>query len=182
MLLAVLCALAVPGQARAEVPAENQALLILRILAFDRTAGGRAGDAIRIAIVYRSGQSESEAAHQRLSKALAVAGARSTVHGLPVRIVPVPYSASAATEIAKARVAALYVAPGLEDAVPALSRIAKDNRALSFTGTESYVQRGISVGLVVRGAKAGIRIDLKSAKAEGADLDSGLLSIAEVSR
>jgi hypothetical protein len=72
------------------------------------------------------------------------------------------------------------VAPGLEAEAVAISRATRERRVLTFSPARSTVDAGLSVGLVNRGNRAGLVLNRAGARAEGADLDSALLAIAEV--
>jgi len=79
-------------------------------------------------------------------------------------------------------ISVLYVCGGMADAVERTSAMARAHRILTMTGTEAYVKMGISVGLVRRGDKAKLLINLPSVHAEGAEIDSSLLAITELIR
>jgi hypothetical protein len=53
-------------------------------------------------------------------------------------------------------------------------------QTLTMSGTQGYVERGIAVGLELRGSKPIIRINLAAARAQGADFSSQLLKLAEI--
>lgn len=171
-----------PAASSESVPPSNQALLVMRILAFDRKVADRAQDVVRIAVVYKEGSGESDTAQREIAQALEDAARRVSVSGLPVRVVTVPYSPTLDANLGKLRAAALYVCPGLDDVIPAISRAARAHSTLTFSGQESFVSNGLAVALVRRDARAAIVINLPESRAEGADLDSGLLQIAEVRR
>lgn len=170
------------GPAFAQVPAENQAALVLRILAFDRKIAERAGDELRVAVIYRPGHDASERLQAEITRSLESAGKRQGVARLKVRVLPLAYSASLESDLIRNQVAAAYVCPGLENELPALSKATRAAGALTFTSVESWARNGLSIALVRRDLKAGIVVNLNSSRAEGADLDAGLLKVAEVIR
>ncbi len=180
MLIALLGATV----ALAQVPADNQALLILRILAFDRKLASRAGGTVKIVIISRDGSSESESAQAVIGAALESAASKNTVSGLPVHVVHLSFSTAAKFEadLGRSGATAAYVCPGLGDELDAITRATRAHGVLTFTGSEPFVARGVSVGLVRREAKAGILVNLSASRAESADLDSALLRMAEVIR
>ncbi len=85
-------------------------------------------------------------------------------------------------DFAEKKITAAYLCPGLDDVLPQISKLASARSVLTFTGVEDYVRKGASVALVLRDTRAGIVIHLPTARAAGADLDAGLLRIAEVIR
>lgn len=181
--LAALALLAAPAAlAEEEVPMAQQAVLLLKILKFDRSLESRAGDAATIAIIYLENNRESEAVRVELQGALETA-AHTVPFPLPVKVVRLPYSASKIDDdLNAARPTAAYVAPGLAAQLPTLSKATRKNAVLTFTSDEAAVRAGLSVGLVARGDRPGLLVNLPAAKAEGADLSSDLLRLSQVIR
>ncbi len=179
-LLALLCASATS----ADVPAANQAMLVLRILSYDRNVADRSGKEVTIGVLAKAGSSESETMQASIASALADAASHTTVSGLPVKVVKLTWAGAAKLEsdLAGSRASALYVGPELGDAVPPLSRISQKRRILTFSEGDGYVNGGVSIALVRRDNRVAIVVNLPDARAEGADLDSALLRIAEVVR
>ncbi len=180
LVLALLGAAA----AVADVPAANQAVLVLRILSFDRNIAERAGREVTIAVLARPGSSESEAVQAGVAGALTEAASRTNVSGLPVKVVKLSWSGAARLEsdLAASHAAALYVGPDLAEALSSLSRVSQKHRVLTFSEGDGYVNSGVSIALVRRDNRVAIVVNLPGARAEGADLDSALLRIAEVVR
>jgi hypothetical protein len=180
-LILAVCAAPPVG---ADVPAANQAMLLLRILSFDRNIGDRAGKEVTIAVLAKPGSSESESAQSGIAAALTDAASRTTVSGLPVRVIKLIWGGAARldSDLAASHVSALYVGPELADALSSLTRISQKHRVLTFSEGVGYVNGGLSIALVRRDNRVAIVVNLPDAKAEGADLDSALLRIAEVVR
>jgi hypothetical protein len=100
-------------------------------------------------------------------------------------VVNVPWTDAAGfdAKLTAERIAAIYVCPGLNDQVAAVAAVSRRKSILTVTGTEEYVQGdGLSVALMPKSSRSMVLVNLRAAKAEGADLDSGLLAIAEVMR
>jgi hypothetical protein len=156
-----------------QVPADAQATLVLRILAFDRKLRERAQGTVKIAVVYREGDPSGD----EIASALDSLAQKNSVSGMPVKAVRVPFAGAYRLDgdLSRAGVAAAYLCP-------AISKLAQAKGILTFTATRSYVNGGTSVALVRKEAKVGIVVHLANSRAEGADLDSGLLRIAEVVR
>ncbi len=169
-------------QAAADLPAANQAVLVLRILSFDRNIADRAGKEVTIAVLAKPGSGESVQA--AVAQALSDAASRTTVSGLPVKVVKLSWGGAARldSDLTAAHAAALYVGPDLDDALSSLSHVTQKRRVLTFSEGDGYVNSGVSIALVRRDNRVGIVVNLPGARAEGADLDSALLRIAEVVR
>jgi hypothetical protein len=171
-----------PAHADELVPARNQAALVVRILSLDRNLPARAKGEVPIAVLYKPGSTESERFEADFSSALEAAGRKVQVQKRPVRTFKVPYGANFADVLAEKRPVAIYVCPGLEGQVAEISRAAQAAGALTITGSESSARGGLSVALVRRQSKIQIVVNLPSSRKEGADLDAGLLALAEVIR
>jgi len=187
LALALAAALAVPPPARAaedDLPARKQALLLLRVLVYDRHLPERAHGAVRVAVVFRAGDRESEAQRDELLAAFAAVGREVVAAGLPVEAVAVPWRDAADLEarLAGAKIACVYVGARLGPAWREVEASARRMGLLTATGSRELVEAGVAIGLVNRGARAGVVVNLPSARAEGADLDAALLGIAEVLR
>jgi len=183
-LLAILLALAlcVPDAPAAQgLSARQRALVLLRVLAYDRNLRARAGAEVRVAVVFRPGHAGSERERDELLAAFAELDARAVVAGLPVRAVAVPFAEGAdlAARLAAPRAAALYACAGLEDRSPDIASVARERRLLTATGSRGPVEQGLAVALVDRGERAGLVVNARAAADQGADFDSALLSVAE---
>lgn len=178
-LLASLALTAAAGGA-ALLPVQR-ALLMLRVLAYDRALAARAGQEVRVAVAYRPGHRASEAERDAMLLAVREVAGRAVVSGLPVSVTSVPFESPASFRAALERLgpAALYVAPGLEEATGEVAAAGRAARALTFGASREQVLAGLAVALVDRGERAGLAVDARSAAEAGADLDAVLLSVAE---
>jgi hypothetical protein len=179
--LALLAALVLAGTVRAdEIPADKRALIVLRVLAYDRNLPRRAASLVSIAVIFRPGDAASVGAASALSAALGEAARQVSVADRPVQIVTLPFRDGLDRDLVRAGVAAAYVCPGLEAEVANIATAARRSQTLTFTGEEAGVRSELSVGLVRRGDKAAILVNLVAARAEGADPSAALLRLAEV--
>ncbi len=181
LIAALVCGSIAPSIALAEgVPTDLQAALLLRTLSYDHQIKERANASVAVAVVFKPGNSESEGAAKQMTAAIEDAAKRATVAGLPAKAVAVAFGPKFDSDLKASGALAIYVCPGFEGSIDTISRASRTASIVSFTGTESFVDSGVSIAFVFRSGKAGIVIALKSAQAEGADLDGALLRIAEV--
>ncbi|PTL76639.1 YfiR family protein [Vitiosangium sp. GDMCC 1.1324] len=187
-LFTLLCALSstaagekdsrVPDQ----VPFDRQALLMLRVLAYDQNLHKRVSGNLTIAVIH--GQTpESERVQAAMVEALKKISQESTVSGLQVRAVDVEYADPGTFEarLTSSGAAVLYVCPGLEkDALQTIADVAHRHSMLSFSGRESDVGLGVGIALVRRSARAAIIIDRSMVADAGANLSPELLRVSEV--
>lgn len=182
LLLALSLLAAVPARAEEFVPARNQALLVVRILSLDRNLPQRAKGEVPIAVLYKPGSAESERFQAEFSDALDAAARKQRIQNKPVRTFKLEYGANLAAQLAAKKPVAIYVCPGLEAQVAEISKAAQAAGALTITGSEPSARSGLSVALVRRQSKIQIVVNLAASRKEGAELDAGLLALAEVIR
>lgn len=178
----VLGASLVPSASHAQqLPAQNQALLILRLLAYDRALPSRSGAEVSVAVIARDG-AEADAAQAEIAQALSDLSNKTSVAGRKVRIVRIAFTSADKLDatLAQEHAVAAYVTAGLTDQLSTIIQVTRRRSVLTFSGVESHVQSGTSFAIVRRGPKSAILVNLPAAKAEGADLDSSLLRVAEV--
>jgi hypothetical protein len=185
-LVAVLVALVgSPFAARAsDLPVSHQAVFLLRVLAYDRNLKMRTPEAASILVAYQSGDDQSESAKNELASEITRLAKDLRVADLPVRVTPIAYTNPDDLEAALSRMkaSALFICPGLDPSVPIISTVTRRRSVLTFTGIESWSRQSLAIGLVARGGKPTVVVNLGASKAEGADLDPALLRIAEVIR
>lgn len=172
------------GRARADqLPAKNQALLLLRILAYDHNLAKRADPkVVTVLVVYKKDASDSESAARGIYAALQEIARTTTVSGLPVQPVLVPYVAKTFdADASKGKMAAVYLSSGLDDALDSIVKSTRLRSMLSFSGTDGY-SNTVGVVLAVRNGKSAILVNLPVTKEEGAQLDAALLKVAKVKK
>jgi hypothetical protein len=175
-----LAGLAAPAVAE-EPPPAQQALLLLRILAYDRQLKARAGTSgVVVAVAHRPGDKASLEAAGKITRALEEIAERTTVLGMKVSVLTLPVDATLEDKLRAARPAALYVAPGLDDAVAQISQATRKHSVLSLAPRPEPVQAGLAVGFAARGSRTAVIVNLPAARAEGVDFESAFLRVAEV--
>jgi hypothetical protein len=180
LVFALLASLGLPGAAWAdEIPARNQAVLMLRVLLYDRNLDKRVDrDALRVLVVVPPVASSARDSGLEMAAVLTQLAQTAVVGGR--RIVVETVSAEGLyAALTKGLVGAVYLAPQL--AAPA-AVIQSTQRAgvLSFSGDRSAIEAGAVVGFARRSERITLLINLRRAKEAGADLDSALLEVAQV--
>lgn len=184
LLATLLLSLTVASAAgAADVSPRQRALLLLRVLVYDRALPRRAGGEVRVAVVYRPSADDAEraavvAAIEELAESVRVAG-------LPVRGFALAYDGSGhfAAELARLRPVALYACAGLGDVAAEVAASARRVGALPVTGDRRLLgEAGFALALVDRGDRAGLVLDREAAAAVGVDFDAALLAVAELVR
>jgi hypothetical protein len=172
-----------PSSARAQdVPPQVQAVLVVKAVAYDQSLKSRTQGAVNVVVLSRPGHAASEAASSGVANALAELAKKSDVGGMPLRVSSMPYTTAAALDAAvqAGKTTVLFVGPGMEDGVGAISAVARKRSVLTACGSEAYVRAGLSMGIVLKNDKPSILVNLPATRAEGVSLDANLLRIAQV--
>jgi len=177
-------ALAVPAARAEDAPPRHQALLLLRVLAYDRNLKQRVGASAVVLVLYKAGDLGSESRRGSIRTAFEEVAREVVVSGLDVRVEELAYRSAAEMEdrVEALRPALAYLDRALEGSLPEITRVTRSHRILSADGSRSMVDGGVALGIVARGGRAVVLVNLPAARQEGADLDAALLSVAEVLR
>lgn len=178
----VVLAALLSAPAAASVAHTQQALLMLRVLAYDRNLPARAGSGVSVMILFVQGNAASESVRESMASTLTAAGEKVTVSGLRLEVGVKAFEGAADLAKALAGVDAVYLCPGLDGAAREIARVTRARGVLSFGGGDAAVRAGIGVGFVLRDDKPAIVVNLPATRDEGADLDAALLRVAEVLR
>jgi hypothetical protein len=166
--------------ASADAADDRRALVMLRVLAYDNHLAERAGDEVRIVIVYPPGDA---GAAERARWVAAFASARKLkLDGRPV--VVTAHRFESASALGKAlhdlHAVALLACDGLARAIAVgdLAAVTRANKVLSFSTREREVVKGLAVGVVPGSSRDEIVVNVRAAAAEGVKFDAGLLQLA----
>lgn len=167
-----------------DLPPRNQALLLLRVLAYDRNLRQRAHAAATVAVLCKPGDRASEARAADLQAAFEKVSRDVVVAGLPVRAEVVPFRDAADLEsrLDALKPALAYVDPALLPAVGDIVKATRRRGILSADGSRGLVEAGVAIGVVAQSGRAGLIVNLRSSRQEGADLDAALLAVSDVIR
>jgi hypothetical protein len=164
-----------------ELPTTLRASMLVRVLAYDRRMGQHPPPLI-LAVIHREGNTDSEFQGQEFSVALEAAARGRFIAGRPLRVVRIGFSDAHRLQeaLSEAHAVALYVCKGLEAESESISQVTRRLSVLSIAGSEAQVHQGLAIGLSRKGNSPVILVHLKAARAEGADLDAGLLSLSRL--
>ena len=165
-----------------EVPADKQALILLRALAYDRVLPERAGDAVVVAILHPPGQ--EGASDTKAALAAFKALEKITVGGKPFRAVTLAYSGAEglAGAVQSQGIDAIYISSALGSHLSQILAITQSKQVLSMAGSRELAVSGASLAVALSRGKPTVLVNLPSSKAEGAQFRSDLLQLAEVLR
>lgn len=162
------------------VPAARQALILVRVLAYDQDLTERAGTSLTIAILYLPGDEDSEALMEGMSAAFG-ATTKLEVQGLPLSVSTIAYedADTLRAHIDAQGIDALYIAGTLTRQLETITAVSREKKVATMTPYKENAKAGVAIAVYLKGDKPGIVINLAASKAEGLNLSSDLLSLAE---
>ena len=165
-----------------DLPFEQQSALLLRILAYDRNLDERVDGQVNVVVIYEESEPSSLSEASDMEAALRDIGRSTTISGYRLETYMHPYRGAVAEldYLSRLHATAVYICSGMGGHVVEISGVTQNLSILSFSGVEPWAREGIGVGLVERGGRAKIIVNLPSTRAEGADLDASLLRHSEV--
>ncbi len=162
------------------VPIKLQLALFFKILPFDRNLKDRVGDEIVIAVFYQNKIGMSYDAKEELLKMVKESSVKK-IEGIPLRFVSIDIEETDLKEaITRDNVDILYITPLRAVEIEKIANLSRAKKITTLTGVPDYVESGLAVGVGIKGEKPQIIINLKAAKAEGADFSANLLKLCRV--
>lgn len=149
------------------LPVTQQVPLLLKVLTYDRTLMGSDSTTIRVGFIYDPLSPDSR---RQLNDFLTeLRGfADKTVRDHRVEFIPIPLDPSEEELPAEANtVMVLFVPPSDPRIVPIVRSFTRTRKLLSATPVESYVEAGLSLGLIVRNGRTGVAINMAASGEEG---------------
>ena len=178
VVIAVVHCAGAPGRAWAGA-AEDEAKILLRALSFDRALAARAGSEVVISVVYDARTSNGEGERDGRVHAFRKLAHR-TIAGRPMRVISSDCSPPTRMDEALRGVDIVYVARGAKDCVRAVTAATRKLGIASLASERSLVEQGVTLGVTIESSRPKLHVNLKASKAEGLDLTSQMLQLAEV--
>jgi hypothetical protein len=180
--LSALISAASGVRGQSALPADLQATIVARVLAYDRGLKARAGSSVGVVVVFKVGSGPSTQAQAEIVTAFGAL--RATIQGLPLTVSAHPFKDAATLGAAATRdgIDVLYVTPGLDNELPAIRQLCAQHRLVGVSSVRAFVEQGLAVGVVSKGDRPGILVNKAIADSVGMDLDPKLLQLSEVLR
>ena len=184
LALAALLVLGRPAPAAADVADAKEAMVLLRILSYDRYIGKRARSRVVIGVVRDDEDPASRRAAIDMAAALRDMSRGITVAGKPVVIVEMASGELFRDRLRDLEVTAIFLVAGLDGELDQLTAAARAHPCLTFTDRSAYLNRGVAIALGSDESHGRITIslDLAAARAQGAQMSAELLHVAQVVR
>lgn len=163
------------------VPADVQAALFAKIATFDRALPALAKREIAIGVLYQRRVRASLEFQEDFVRALAaIPGQR--IANMPFRTIAIDWDGTEdiGALLDREPIQILYVTPLRAVSIEQIAAAAKSRGVRTWTAVPDYVERGLALGIGLRGDRPLILVNLPQARAEGCDLSSQLLKLARV--
>jgi hypothetical protein len=180
VLAAILIDTPIAAAVEAHVPIALQATLLARIAAYDRALPARAGATVKVLVVDRSGDADSQRVAAQMTSAL---NSKPTIAGLPAMVSGVEFTDATALADACQRdgIAIVYVATALSpDEAHAVAAAFSGRSVLTVAADPTSVPDGVVLAFDLVSGQTQIVINLPVAVHQGVDFSSPLLGIARV--
>jgi hypothetical protein len=162
-------------------PAEDgkvQALIIARVLSFDRALAQRSETSVNVGLLVRSGDASS-ATRTTVQGFLSLKDR--TIQGRTIVVAARAYRGTEDLEewIAKERIAVIYLLPALAEQAGEIGEVLRRKSVVSVGPDRKTVADGFAFGIVPDGGKHKLLLNQEAARAVHMDLDPKVLELAE---
>jgi hypothetical protein len=163
------------------LPVELQAELLAKLAGYDRNFRARAGSQARVLLLVKPNNARSSTAAAAMKSALSKLD---QIGGLPHQASSLTYegAASLAKRCRAERVAVVYVTPGFEAELDALSNSLSGVDVLSVSAVPEFVPKGIVIGFELVSGKPKILLNLEQAKRQNVNFKADVLKLMRVYR
>jgi len=178
--LFILCLAAPVAAEDVSVPVSLQMELLLKVASYDKNLKQRAGERVRVAVVFKLDDADSARYAGQALKALSEVD---DVSGMPVEALSLIYSDAAglARFTREGGVAVLYVAPGFgETELEGIAQALDGVSVLSAGALAKYTLRGLVLGFDLAGGKPKLWVHLARARRQSVELSSSVLKLMRV--
>ena len=168
------------GAAEAEsVPLGLQVQLLAKVAAYDRNLPERSGGRVRLAVVTRPGNADSERATAQLLMKLRESA---LIGGLPHDDVVVKFTTAdaLAASCRSEHFSIVYFTPGFQDELPALRSALQGVSVLTVATVATYVPGGIVLGFDTASAKPKLLFHVTQARLQSVAMSTDVVRLMTV--
>lgn len=179
-LLLLLVATRAPA-ADPALPVAQQVPLLLKVLTYERTIMETDVTSVPVGFLYDPGNEGSRRQLDEFEGEFRQY-ADKTLHGHMVTLVPIPlaFLGKEALPPEAAGIRVLYVPPLGAAILPVVREWTRSRKILSVTPVSSFVDAGLTLGLVIRNGRTGVSINRSASDAEGKAWSDDFLRLCHV--
>lgn len=163
------------------LPAEIQWSLMSKLLLYERALAERCEGNFILGILYQGDYPSSLRVKNELVDAIRKSDVKE-IGGNSVVVIPIDLlQVDSLTDVfSEYEINHLYLAPMRSPNLRMILEVTSEHRILTFTSSEDFSNRGVSVGLLLHSNKPSFTVNLVSMKKEGADFSSQVLKLAKI--
>ncbi len=163
------------------VPSIVQYRLFLKILSYDRNLASNMGKELVIGILYQSGFRTSFRAMEGFQEAVRTTPQKE-FEKISVKSVAIDLDNESDLEKAlnDKEIDVVYLTPLRAYEIKVIASLSRAKKMITLTGVPEYAEKGIVVGVGMKGESPEIIINLPAAREAGSDFSSSLLKLARV--
>jgi hypothetical protein len=167
------------SSAEGGVPLGLQALLVSRLVTFDRNFLARAGPVAKILVLHRPGNSESVFEGASMARAL---GELEKIGGVPAKVEEGDYTDPEvlAQRCRAGGIALVYLTVGLESETRRIANALVGVDVLTVGTSARHAENGAVVGFAVEEARPKLVLNLKQAAAQNVKFKAEVLQLARI--
>jgi hypothetical protein len=161
------------------VPVQLQMELLVKVAAYDKNLASRAPDKVRLLILSKGDNAQSERIAQQAERALS----GKTVANLPLQIESTAFAdgQKLAGQVKQEGIDIVYVAPGLTGAdLGSLARALEGVSVLSAGAVARSAREGVVLSFDLVGGKPKLLVHLKRARGQKVELSAQILKLVKV--
>jgi hypothetical protein len=179
VLAAFVLAVCRPSSAEGGVPLGLQALLVSRLVTFDRNFLARAGPVAKVLVLHRPGNADSVFEGASMARALAEL---EKIGGVPVRVEEGEFSDpdALAQRCRTAGFALVYLTVGLESDTRRIANALVGVDVLTVGTSARHAENGSVVGFAIEEARPKLVLNLKQAAAQNVKFKAEVLQLARI--
>ncbi len=165
------------------ISAEEQYLLFMKVLSYNRNLSQQVGDTLNIGFVFQEKYRASLISNNEFAAAAKQSDFKK-INGIPIFCSSLPYrdNDQLLKDIIAEEIDVLYIAPLRTVNIEDILKVSREHDLITLTAQVAYSDAGVSTSLEVINERVRIVINLEGAIAEGSDYSSQLLKLALIKR
>jgi hypothetical protein len=161
------------------VPLQLQVDLTVKVMEYVQQPPIRSGDVVRLAIVVKSSNAQSTHFGAELKAAL---DRVDTIAGLPHEQILLEWigPSQLVDEIARSKLAIVYVAPGLDSEIPVIAQAVQGIQLVTVAAVDSYVRGGLILGFELVSGRPKMVFNLTQARQQSVVFGSAVMKLMRI--
>jgi hypothetical protein len=163
------------------VPVDVQLPLLLKVLSTDRNLMAHSEGEIVVGVIYQRNVRESSRIAEAVKDHIGSAPSHTIAgKGTRMKYIAIDDLADLDSRLARDSVDVCYISPLRAASLDSLLAVTRRLAIITCTGVPEYVERGVTVGVGVKGDHPQILVNMMAARAERVEFGSRVLKLARI--